>query len=401
MTAGNPLRLGVFRATEIGDLPVDWDVQTLGAAARVYSGGTPSRANPNYWGPPIPWVTTTEVDFGEIRSTNEQITQAGLANSAAKIAPAGTLLIAMYGQGKTRGKTAILGIDAAMNQACAAIEAGKSLSPRYLFHYLISSYDQIRALSNSGSQENLSGEIGKRIIVPVPSGPEQVRIEQVLDNAGDQIATLGRLIAKKQAIKQGMMQQLLTGRTRLPGFTGEWVDRALWELAIVDPENLPAGTNPSEVINYVSLEDVNRGELLGSSQLTFKNAPSRARRVIREMDVLFGTVRPNLQSHLIYAGGLARPVASTGFAVIRAIAGRADPRFLFYLVMSHVAVIQIDRIIAGSNYPAVSSGDVRNLRFEVPDLPEQLAIGAALAESDANSRRCADDLPKLRPSSKE
>ncbi len=165
-----------------------------------------------FWNEGIPWATTTEVDFGTITKTRETISEHGLKSSAAKIAPPGTLLLAMYGQGKTRGKVAILGIPAAMNQACAAIEPGPDVNSSYLFYYLTANYENIRILSNSGGQENLSGQIVKSIRVGVPPLREQVTISDALSDANDLITSLERLIAKKQAIKQGMMQQLLTGR---------------------------------------------------------------------------------------------------------------------------------------------------------------------------------------------
>lgn len=154
------------------------------------------------------------------------------------------------------------------------------------------------------------------------------------------------------------------------------------EVANVDPEALTASTDPRALVEYISLEDVERGEILGHTRVRFGSAPSRARRVIKDGDVLFGTVRPNLQSHAIYRGGLKRPIASTGFAVVRAATECSDAQFLFYLLMSHLTTVQVDRIIAGSNYPAVSSGDVRRLMFTFPPLAEQRAIGSVLADCD-------------------
>lgn len=190
------------------------------------------------------------------------------------------------------------------------------------------------------------------------------------------------MIAKKQAIKQGMMQKLLTGYTRLPGFTALWHEAFLREVAIIDPATLKASMDPRVSIDYISLEDIERGQILGHTKVRFGLAPSRARRVIKDGDILFGTVRPNLQSHAIYRGGLRRPIASTGFAVVRAIDERSDAQFLFYMLMSNVAMVQVDRIIAGSNYPAVSGGDVRRLIFNLPPFEEQRAIGLVLADCD-------------------
>jgi type I restriction enzyme S subunit len=231
--------------------------------------------------------------------------------------------------------------------------------------------------------------------VELPDSPvEQSKIADVLSGCDAAIASLQRLIAKKQAIKQGMMQQLLTGRTRFSGFISPWTEAELQQVAVVDPETLSAGTNPGAAIDYISLEDVSRGTILRSSRLVFKDAPSRARRVLRHLDVLFGTVRPNLQSHAIYQKGLTRPIASTGFAVVRALSGSADPAFLFYLLMSRTATVQVDRIIAGSNYPAISSTDVRKLRFIMPTLAEQYRIGLVLGDCDREITALVERLDK-------
>ena len=296
---------------------------------------------------------------------------------------AGTPLLALYGA--TAGVAAITYVNGAINQAILAM-VPKGIDGEFLYQWLSANRSAIIDRYTQGGQPNLSGAIVRRIEMPVPPLTEQRAIVSALNGADGAVEVLEQLIAKKQAIKQGMMQQLLSGKIRLSGHTGRWTVKDLAELAAIDPEALTPQTSPTEIIDYISLEDVSRGVLLSSSRLAFRNAPSRARRVVREMDVLFGTVRPNLQSHVIYTGGLSRPIASTGFAVVRAISNRADPRFLFFLLMSNLASVQIDRIIAGSNYPAVSSGDVRRLLFEVPDVREQAAIGAALADCDAELR---------------
>src|SRR5437764_12972427 len=98
-------------------LPDDWQTMTIESVATVSAGGTPSRANPDYWGGDIPWITTSQVNFNKITSAQEFITQRGLNQSAAKLELPDTLLVALYGQGPTRGRVAILGIEAATNQA--------------------------------------------------------------------------------------------------------------------------------------------------------------------------------------------------------------------------------------------------------------------------------------------
>lgn len=215
----------------------------------------------------------------------------------------------------------------------------------------------------------------------LPEGPEQQAIVNALSDISDLLQSLGKTLAKKQAIKQGLMRELLAGGMRLPGFSGKWSEKKIAEIATVNPESLASGTSPRHKIDYISLEDVQQGDIFRATQTEFSDAPSRARRIIRSHDILFGTVRPNLQSHALYCGNWQRPIASTGFAVVRT-GPASDPSFLFQLFMSHLADVQIGRIIAGSNYPAVSSADVCRLTFMVPTLEEQQAIGAVLSDFD-------------------
>lgn len=135
----------------------------------VTSGGTPDRKNNEYWkNGKIPWVKTTELHNNELTEVEEFITQKGLDESSAKMMPKGTLLIAMYGQGKTRGMTAYLGIEASTNQACACILPSKEINQRYLWYYFILSYDKLRDLAKGGNQPNLNGNMIKSFPVLMP-----------------------------------------------------------------------------------------------------------------------------------------------------------------------------------------------------------------------------------------
>ncbi len=195
-------------------LPKDWHRSTLGEIARITSGGTPDRSKPEYWGGDIPWVTTGEIQFNTITESAERIAQAGLQNSSAKRFPPGTLLMAMYGQGKTRGQVAKLGIEAATNQACAAIQLQDHYDPDFYFQYLSSQYEEIRELGNAGTQKNLSGGILKGVPVPVPPHREQRRIAQILSTWDQAIAAAERLVANGQRQKQGLTQALISDSSR-------------------------------------------------------------------------------------------------------------------------------------------------------------------------------------------
>jgi len=217
------------RDTEIGPVPESWDVEPLRAHHFVASGGTPSRGNPAYWvGGSIPWVKTTEVDYCVIERTEEHITPAGLAESAAKLLPAGTLLLAMYGQGVTRGKVAILGIDAACNQACAAIRAiDDCIEGKYLYHYLVSRYSAIRQLAHGGQQQNLNLDIVRDLPVVYPADKaEQNKVVAILDAIDRKIDLQRRKRAALDALFKALLHKLMTGEIAVDELDLSALDRA-------------------------------------------------------------------------------------------------------------------------------------------------------------------------------
>ncbi|WP_159738688.1 restriction endonuclease subunit S [Vibrio atypicus] len=202
---------------EDNGLPMHWGFLKLGSVAQVTSGGTPSRKKASFWEKgTIPWITTGEVNFNCITNSSQKITDEGLKNSAAKMFPPDTILMAMYGQGQTRGRVAMLGIEASTNQACAAIICSKKLNPHFCYHYLSSQYEKIRAIGNEGSQKNLNGQIIKDILIPCPNLEEQEQIALVLSTVDEKITLLAKQKSETQQLKKGLMQKLLTGEWRVP-----------------------------------------------------------------------------------------------------------------------------------------------------------------------------------------
>jgi type I restriction enzyme S subunit len=212
------LRGETQKETEIGLIPESWPLETIGAHFTVVSGGTPSRGNVEYWdGGTIPWVKTAEVNYGLILATDEHITPAGLANSAAKMLPVGTLLMAMYGQGVTRGRVALLGIEAACNQACAAINAhDDEVDPRYLFHFLTFRYEAIRQMAHGGQQQNLNLEIVRDLPLAFPKDNNTQRdIVEMLDAIDRKIALHMRKRAVLEDLFKTLLHKLMSGEIRV------------------------------------------------------------------------------------------------------------------------------------------------------------------------------------------
>ena len=146
-----------------------YSYKKLNEITDIISGGTPKRDKPEYWeNGIIPWVKTTELKNNKITYVEEYITQKGLSESSAKLVPQGTVLVAMYGQGKTRGMTAYLNVEASTNQACACILPSEEVNSIFLWKYLEFSYVKLRSLAKGAGQPNLNVNMIKEFSILVP-----------------------------------------------------------------------------------------------------------------------------------------------------------------------------------------------------------------------------------------
>ena len=183
------------------------ELQTL--CLRVVSGGTPSRAAPEYFdGGTIPWMKTGEVKRGFVYSTEEHITELGLENSSAKLIPSNSLIVAMYGDGDTAGNVAINKVPLTTNQACCnfVVDPAKA-DYRFLYYYLKGNYGNLVNLKLGGSQQNLNAATLKRFPVPAIPVPAQTKIAAMLSAYDDLIATNQRRIALLETMAEEIYRE--------------------------------------------------------------------------------------------------------------------------------------------------------------------------------------------------
>lgn len=186
-----------------------WEKEDLGKLCNIGTGGTPDRERDNeYYNGTIPWIKTTEVQNCSIHKTEEYITELALKNSNCKIYPVETILIAMYGQGKTRGQVARLKIEATTNQACAAIMPSSKVNNVYLYSILRMTYNEIRALGRGGNQENLNLSLVKAIKIPLPPLSLQTRFATIIEKIEEQKAQVRKALQESEDLFQRLMQDL-------------------------------------------------------------------------------------------------------------------------------------------------------------------------------------------------
>lgn len=266
-----------FKQTEVGMIPSDWDVVNLSDVAEMSSGTTPSRFNEKNFKGDVCWISSGELKSHYIYDTKEKISKS--AASSMRLYPKGTVVIAMYGleaEG-VRGTSSILAKECTISQACMAFTNLKGIDNEFFYYWYAVNGDEIGTKYAQGTkQQNLSPEVMKNVKIPLPPTiEEQQRIANALSDVDSLIANLEKLIAKKKNIKQGAMQQLLTGRKRLPAFApakptykqtelgpipADWDVKSFSDVFEILPNNTLARADLNE--NKGSFRDVHYGDVL-------------------------------------------------------------------------------------------------------------------------------------------
>ncbi|MFN8429003.1 MAG: restriction endonuclease subunit S [Spirosomataceae bacterium] len=191
--------------------PKGWEKMEIQNITSVSSGSTPSRELPeNYMGD-IPWVKTGEVNGKEIIDTEEKISQTALENSSCKVYPKGSILIAMYGQGKTRGQVGYLGIPASTNQACAVLKYSEKVNFVFLYYLLKLCYEDLRSLGRGGNQPNLNSGLIKKYLVINPPIEIQEAFSKKIKIIESQISQAEQSLQKAEELFQSLLQKAFKG----------------------------------------------------------------------------------------------------------------------------------------------------------------------------------------------
>ena len=208
--------LARLRAEEAADgpyeLPTGWSWVPLGGIASVGTGTTPARENKYFWDSgSIPWVTSGETSQSFIRATEQFVTEEALAKTSLTLYAPGTLIVAMYGQGKTRGQVAELCLHATTNQACAAISLIEASPSHRSYIKLVfeKSYDEIRELSAGGAQPNLNVGKIRATLIPLPPLAEQARIVTRVTELRRLCTTLRQRLQAQQTTQSRLAEALV------------------------------------------------------------------------------------------------------------------------------------------------------------------------------------------------
>jgi type I restriction enzyme S subunit len=375
----------------------EWEKDIIGNVCDISSGGTPSRSNNTFWDGEIPWVSTSLIDFNIISSTDEYITELGLKNSSAKLFPKGTILMAMYGQGKTRGKVSVLGIEASTNQACGAIiPKSEDLNYIYLFQNLSKRYDEIRDLSNQGGQENLSGGIIKSLEITFPSLPEQTKIASFLTTVDEKINLLKKQLSLLEQYKKGVMQKIFSREIRFKDEDGkefpEWEEKILSE--IISNFIVPMRDKPKELdggIPWCRIEDF-VGKYLEKS----KSNQGVSVDTVKMMNLKIfpiNTLLVSCSANLGFCAIVKTPLI-TNQTFIGLVPNMAliDVEFLYYTM--RLSARKLNTLSSGTTISYLSREQFEKFSISVPSILEQKKIAAFLSSIDDKIEKNKEQIRK-------
>lgn len=357
-----------YKHTEVGVIPEDWKIETLvGITDKIIGGGTPSRTNAAFWGTEIPWVTVKDFATFDPYKTQEYITQSGLKNSSSNLIPQGILITSTR---MALGKAVIYQREVAINQDLKALFFKKNYNVNYLYYWFQKNVRKIEDLGSGSTVMGISLVDLKQLILPLPPLPEQTAIANALSDMDALIAQTEKLIEKKKAIKQGVMQELLKSKEG-------WVTKKLGEICdIYQPQTISAEkfTNDGYLVYGAN----------GIVGFYHSYNHKKWQVMITCRGSTCGTVNKSNEYSWITGNAMVMNVDSNK---------EIDKEFFYYLLSKQ----DFSNTITGSGQPQIVRSPLANFWIALPkDKNEQSMIGRTLSELDALIDKITIKLQKLK-----
>ncbi len=403
-------------------IPSDWEIVKLKDVAKITSGTTPLRSNLAYHTDgTISWVKTTDLNNNVIAETEEKITALALKETSLRIYPKDTVLVAMYGGFNQIGRTGILGIEAAINQALSAISVKKDdIEPKFLLNWLNAKVGLWKNLAGSSRKDpNItSKDVGDFPFLKVPL-VEQKAIAHVLGLMDSVINLNNRLIAQKERRKKWLMQNLLTGKKRLNGFGGEWKSIRFGDVfeyirSYAISREFLTRLDKSNLIYCIHYGDIHA--LYEDSFLDFSTQqnipriidnfyPISEKDYLKEGDIILADASEDYEGvgEIVEVVNIDSKTAVGGLhtIVLRGNTEIVAKRFRGYLLSSETVRNLLRKMATGTSVYSVTKTTLNNLSVAIPSsIEEQTAIAQVLQAADKEIRLLKTKTEKLRQQKK-
>jgi type I restriction enzyme S subunit len=373
-----------YQQTAIGLIPCDWEVKKVGDICDFI---VPGRNKPKNFGGDIPWITTPDInDDGSVSNSKLGllIPRDEAKKIGSKVVPINSVIMTCAGE---LGLVALTKNEIVVNQQLHVFIPSPIIDSLFLFYIIKIQNNYINSIATKTAVPYINKDNCNSIPIPLPPLPEQKAIAEVLGDVDRLINACDKLIAKKRDIKQGAMQELLAGRSRLPGFSGKWRVEELGDVS-----HTSSGTTPPRKfaeryyqngsVNWVKTTDLNNGEIHKTEEQITDIA-------LKETSL---KVYP-LETVLIAMYGGFNQIGRTGLLKISASVNQA----LIAIQPNHIHLASIFLInylnyrvdywksiaVSSRKDPNITSSDVRKFPILLPPLSEQKAIAQILSDMDS------------------
>lgn len=399
--------LAGYKQTEVGVIPEEWEVRAGKSVTTLITKGASPR-----------WQGFTYTEDGLLFITSENVRDGFIDLSEPKYLPVafnekikrsqvydGDILVNLVGASIGRSCIAKTGnVLANVNQAVAVFRVVRSIESRFVALYLQTDFAKslLFGLQVDAARQNISLSNLNMFPIPLPPLPEQKRIAQVLGDVDALIQKLEALIAKKRDIKQAAMQELLTGKRRLPGFSGPWETRNLGEIA----EKIGSGITPTggNAVYKASGRPFIRSQNIGwgclhLDDIAFIDETTHATfsgTELRVKDVLLNITGASIGRCAVADESVVRGNVNQHVCIIRLFFKFAEPQFVQSYLLSPMGQSQIDSFQAGGNREGLNFAQIASFNIGFPPLPEQSAIAQVLSDMDSELAQLESRLAKTR-----
>ena len=371
-----------YKLTEVGVIPEDWRVMPISSLCDIISGGTPSTSFSAFWlNGDIPWCTPsdiTETNGKYIYRTDRNITSLGLAKSSANLLPEGSLLLCSRA---TIGEVKIAKTEIATNQGFKSLVCNY-VDNEFMYYKVLTLKDKLLQFSIGSTFLEFSKKDIEKLQIDIPQPEEQTAIATVLSDMDALLDSLDCLIAKKRDIKQAAMQELLTGKTRLPGFEGEWEVKRLGDIANIQrgasprPIDSPVWFDRNSTVGWVRIADItNAGRFLNETTQRLSSLGVKESRPVAAGSLIMSI-----------CATVGRPIITNidvcihdGFVVFGKL--ETDQMFIYY-VLKWIEPDWSKHGQTGSQMN-LNTGLINGTKIKLPSLSEQTAIAKVLSDMDA------------------
>ncbi|WP_162150334.1 restriction endonuclease subunit S [Asticcacaulis sp. AC460] len=345
------------------------------------SGGTPSRSNDEFYGGNIPWVKSGELREKVVVETEEAITEEALAKSSAKLVPAGAILLAMYGA--TVGRLALLGIDAATNQAVCNIRPDhKVADTAYVYRALEAKVPELIAMATGGAQPNISQDKIRKLKIPLPPLDEQKRIAAILDKADQLRQKRRQAIALLDSLTQSIFLEMFGDPIANPY---GWPAKPLDECILIDaPLVDPRLTEYCNLLHYgPDRIEKESGRLLPAKTALEDNLISK-KFLCSEKHILYSKIRPYLNKVALSPG---QCLCSADMYPVEPKQHVMDNIYLWFMLRTSAFLGYAESCSGRANIPKINREQLLGFEILVPSLADQKSFGLLIGKVQRETSR--------------